>query len=196
MLPTSGPLKRFVALAVFAILVAVSGPSRAEDVAVPLGLQAELLAKVASYDKNFAARAGERAQIVLLVKAGNADSARAAAHLQTALGAIGAVGGLPHDEHVVTYSGAAALTALVKQRRAAIVYVMPGFASDLGDIRAALDGVDVLSVAAVAEYVPKGIVLGFDLVSGKPKLLCHLTQAKRQNVAFKSEVLKIMRVYE
>ena len=39
-------------------------------------------------------------------------------------------------------------------------------------------------------------VLGFDLVSGKSKLLCHLGQAKKQHVAFKAEVLKLMKVYE
>ena len=188
--------KRLTALVVIALVLVYAGSVGAEDVAVPLGLQAELVAKVASYDKNFAARSGERAQVFLLVKSGNADSSRAAAHLQSALGGVAHVGGLPHDEHVVTYGGGAALAALVKSRRAAIVYVTPGFTDDLGDIRAALDGLDVLSVAAVAEYVPKGIVLGFDLVSGKPKLLCHLTQAKKQNVAFKSDVLKIMRVYE
>ncbi len=195
-LPATPWPKRVLALVVFTLVLAVAGAVGAEDVSVPLGLQAELVAKVATYDKNFPARAGERAQLLLLVKSGNADSSRAAAHLQSALGGLSHVGGLPHDEQVVTYGGAAWLTALVKSRHAAIVYVTPGFADDIGDIRAALDGLDVLSVAAVADYVPRGIVLGFDLVSGKPKLLCHLTQAKKQNVAFKSDVLKIMRVYE
>ena len=47
-----------------------------------------------------------------------------------------------------------------------------------------------------APHVPKGAVLGFDLVSGKPKLLVHLTQAKKQNAAFKAEALKLMKVFE
>ena len=46
------------------------------------------------------------------------------------------------------------------------------------------------------DYVPGGIVLGFDVVSGRPKLLVHLTQAKRQNVALRAEALKLMRVFE
>ena len=177
-------------------LFAVTRAGRAEDVAVPVGLQAELIAKVASYDKNFAERAGDRAQIAILTKAGNADSTRTAAHMQSALGALPQVGGLPHDEHMVTWSGGGALAAYVKARRIAIVYVTPGFAEDIAEMSGALDGVDVLSVAAVSEYVPKGIVLGFDLVSGKPKLLVNLTQAKRQKVSFKAEVLKMMKVFE
>ena len=177
-------------------MFAVARASDAEDVAVPIGLQAELTAKVASYDKNFAERAGERAQIAILVRGGNADSERAAAHMQSALGALPLVGGLPHDEHVLAWGGGGALAAFVKARRIAIVYVTPGFAADVAEIRGALDGLDVMSVAAVPEYVPKGIVLGFDLVSGKPKLLVNLTQGKRQKVAFKAEVLKMMKVYE
>jgi hypothetical protein len=185
-----------MALVLLAIALFATHWALAEDVAVPVGLQAELIAKVAGYDKSFADRAGERAQILILQKSGSADSSRIAAHMQSALAGISTVGGLPHDEQTATYAGGAALAQLVKQKRIAIVYVTPGFADDIGEIRASLDGVNVLSVAGVPEYVPKGIVLGFDLVSGKPKLVVNLTQARKQNVAFKSEVLKIMKVYE
>jgi hypothetical protein len=56
-------------------------------------------------------------------------------------------------------------------------------------------GVDVLTVSAVPDYVPKGIVLGFDLVGGHPKMLVNLGQATRQHVAFTTDVLRLMRVY-
>ena len=189
-------MQGFVAFVLATIALVVARAAFAEDVAVPVGLQAELIAKIASYDKSFVERAGERAQIAILLKGGSADSSRTAAHMQSSLAALPAVGGLPHDEHMVTYAGGGALAAYVKARRIAIVYVTPGFGEDAGDIRASLEGVNVLSVAAVPEYVPKGIVLGFDLVSGKPKLLVNLAQAKKQNVAFKAEVLKMMKVYE
>jgi hypothetical protein len=40
------------------------------------------------------------------------------------------------------------------------------------------------------------VVLGFDLVSGRPKLLVNLTQAKKQKVDLAAEILKLMKVYE
>src|SRR5438874_366246 len=52
----------------------------------------------------------------------------------------------------------------------------------------------LLTASAVASQVTLGIVLGFDLVSGKPKLLVHLGQARRQHVDLSAEVLKLMRV--
>jgi hypothetical protein len=179
------------------LLVVTSCPSRAaEEVAVPVGLQAELFAKVAAYDKNFGARAGDRAHVLILTRPGDAESVRTAAHLEAALRGINDIGGLPHDETTIAYPGARALADTCRSRHIAIVYVGPALGAEIDAIRDALTGVSVLTVAAVAEYVPRGIVLGFDVVSGKPKLVVHLGQAKKQDVVFKAEVLKLMRVIE
>jgi len=173
-------------------------PSRvaAEDVAVPVALQAQLIAKVAGYDKNFAQRAGDRARVVVLRRSGDADSAHVAAQMLTALGEVDKIGGLPHDDAELVWSNAAALASTIKKQRIAIVYVTPGFSEEIASIRAALEGGDVMTVSAVPDDVPRGIVLGFDLVSGKTKLLCNLAVARKQNVAFKAEALKLMKVYE
>jgi hypothetical protein len=179
------------------LLVAIALPSRAaEEVLVPVGLQAELVAKVARYDKNFAARAGDRAHVLILTRPGDAESVRTAAHMETALRGINDIGGLPHDETTIAYPGAKSLADTIRLRHYAIVYVGPALGGEIDAIRDALSGVSVLTVAATFEYVPRGVVLGFDVVSGKPKLVVNLAQAKRQEVVFKAEVLKLMRVIE
>jgi hypothetical protein len=193
-------LSRRTALLVMSLVVATATRGRialaSEEVAVPLGLQAELLSKVAAYDRNLPDRATDKVRVLLVSKPGNADSVRAMTQLREALGTITTIAGLPHEESVLPFSNAPTLAEYCKSHRIAIVYFGPGFRDDVPAIRAALSGLDILSVSAVAEYVPLGIVLGFDLVSGKPKLLIHLTQAKAQHVALKAEVLKLMRVYE
>jgi len=55
----------------------------ADAVAVPIRLQAERLSKVASYDRNFEARAGDRVR-----------------------SSIPTIGALPHEEELGTYSDA------------------------------------------------------------------------------------------
>jgi hypothetical protein len=172
------------------------GLARAEDVTVPLDLQVELLAKVAAYDRNFAARAGTEARCLIVRRPGVAESARVSTHVHKAIGGLSAIAGLPAVPVLVDWSGPAALKETIKAQRAAIAYLAPGLGDDVESIAAALDGVDVLSVAAIASYVAKGVVVGFDLVSGKPKLIVHLGQAKKQNVAFKAELLKMARVIE
>ena len=174
----------------------VASPGSAEDVAVPVSLQADLAVKVAAYDKNFVARAGERAKVLVVRKGGNADSTRVAAQMMSALSAIDHIAGLPHDDVELAWSSAIALVSTIKKQRVAMVYFAPGFADEVESIRKALEDVDVLTVSSMPEYVEKGIVLGFDLVGGKTKLVCHLGQAKKQRVAFKAEALKLMKVYE
>jgi len=189
------PLAICVALSLLSMLL-TPRVSRGDEVAVPIALQAELVAKVASYDRNLPARAGDRVHVLIVVKAKDDASSAFAKHMESALGGLDKIGGLPHDEVTSPFGGAKALADACRSKRIAIVYLAPGLGEEVPGIRAALDGVNVLSVAADASDVARGIVLGFDLVSGKPKLVVNLTQAKRQHVAFKSEVLKIMKVYE
>ncbi len=168
----------------------------AADVTVPIRLQAELLAKVASYDRNFAERTGDRVRTLLLVKPGDHESSRAAAEMKSALSSISTIGILPHDEEIVPYSDAIALADQCRSRKIAIVYFAPGFEDQIATLREAMGALNLLSVGSLAEYVPNGIVLGFDLVSGRPKLLVNLTQARRQHVEFRAEILKLTKVFE
>ncbi|HMI89421.1 MAG TPA: YfiR family protein [Polyangiaceae bacterium] len=169
---------------------------RAELLAVPIELQAELLAKVAAYDRNMSSRAGARVQVLLVTNAADAESARFATRMQLALQSISQIGGLPHEERIAPFTSAADLAQQCRARHLAIIIVGPGLGDRIIDIRDALDGVDVLTVASVPDYVQQGVVLGFDVVSGKPKLLVHLPRARRQNVDLRAEVLKLMRVLE
>ncbi|GAC1570225.1 MAG: hypothetical protein NVS3B20_01750 [Polyangiales bacterium] len=182
--------------ATIAVFAALPRTAAGEDVEVPIALQAQLLVKVAGYDKSLPHRAGGLVRILLVVNPATPESARASTQMERALEQVGPIDDLPHEESTISFSTPTALAALCKKRRIAIVYITPGFSSQIEGIRAAMEGVDVLTVAAVADYVSRGIVLGFDLVSGKPKLLTHMAQAKKQNVVFKSEVLKIMRRFE
>ncbi len=180
---------------VVAPLLLHGGTSLAGSSGVPAGLQAELLAKLAAYDRNYEARAGGKAHVLIVTKAGEPRSTLHAAVMKSELGKLERIGGLPHRESTTPYEGAGALVKRCKNESVDIVYLTPGLEEDVADIQKALSGVDVLSVSAIADSVPEGIVLGFELVSGKPKILLNLTQAKRQNVHFKADVLKLMKVY-
>jgi hypothetical protein len=171
-------------------------PSHAQLVSVPIELQAELLSKVASYDRNMAGRAGDRLQVLVLTNGGDTDSVRFGNRMQGALQSIAQIGGLPHDERIAPYTSAADLVSQVRARRIAIIFLGPALVDQVAAIRDALDGVDVLTVASIPEYVAQGVVLGFDVVSGKPKLLVNLARARKQHVELRAEVLKLMKVID
>lgn len=182
--------------ACLAALIFSSDAAYAQEVAVPVNLQAELVAKVAAYDKNLPARAGDKVHVLIVVNPKDDGANRFAKSMESALGGVDRIGGLPHDETTTPYKDAKSLAETCKTKKIAIVYIAPGLSDEVAQIKTALDGVSVLSVAAVASEVPKGIVLGFDLVSGKPKIVVHLGQAKRQDVAFRAELLKLAKVHE
>jgi hypothetical protein len=185
-----------VALAIgglVAFLVARAG--HADSAAVPADVQAALLSKLERYDRNFPTRSGELARVLIVVKPGNAKSDRSAEEMKSALGRLANIGGLPHKELVHDFNGADGLAARCRSDHVAVVYFTPGFDSELGDIRTALGKLDVLSLAASPEYVSQGIVLGFELEAGAPKILFNLEQARKQHVDLPASVLRLMKVY-
>jgi hypothetical protein len=161
----------------------------ADEVLVPARLQAALIAKVAAYDAKFAARANGRAFVLVVVAPGAATSIRFGEELRAQLAMQPAIGGLPHSEELVEFTSALDLARLCQQRAAAIVYVAPELSSQSGRIAEALAGLNVLSVAAIAEDVRRRLVLGFANESGRPKLVINLPQARLQNVAFNPELV-------
>lgn len=176
--------------------VTLARRASADDPRVPPRLQAELLAKVAAYDGHFAARAAGRALVLILVVAGDPESERFGAHIRAELAKQSLIGGVEHMEEIVRYSSPAELSRICREHKPAIVYLGPGLSSQVTAIALTLEGSDVLTVAAVSNDVLHGAVLGFEVVSGKPKLLIHLPRARRQNVAFKPELLRLARVIQ
>jgi hypothetical protein len=168
--------------------VSVSAP-------LPTALQAELIVKLAAYDKSLRARAGDPIRIFIVSMAGDDASDLWANQLKTELERTERIIGLLHVESIVRYSGAAALAAACRTQRPGIVVLATAIGADAENIRTALDGVNVLTIVQGADYVRQGVVLGFELVSGKPKLFFNIAQANRQGVVMSADVLKLMTVY-
>jgi hypothetical protein len=187
-----------LSLAAFSLGIALVFTSRAgfaQATAVPAPIQAGLLAKLEAYDRNFAARAGQTAHVLILTKPGNAQSGQEATDMKVALAQVPNLGGLPHEEVIAPYAGADALAERCRSEHLAVVYLAPGFDDDVEAIAKALNNVSVLTMSADSAYVQKGVVLAVELASGKPKLAINLEQAKRQSINFTSDVLRLMVVY-
>jgi hypothetical protein len=187
------PGHRRVALAA-SLALALVAPARArgDDVRVPLAMQADLLFMIAAHDRNLPSRAAGEVRTLILTKASD-DSQSGAAQFRTAARARASIGGLPHAVEVVPFTTADALAELCRARRLAIVFLAPGFSgAEARAIGQALDGASVLTAAAAPSVARRGVVLGFDLVSGRVKLLLDRAQAAKQRVAFSADVLGLM----
>jgi hypothetical protein len=178
-----------------ALLVSPARMVHAQEASVPADMQAELLAKLETYDRSFAERAGSTAKVLLVTRSGNGRSEASAADMRAALARLDRIGGLPHQEVAASYPGADALAQRCKSDQIAIVYLTPGLDEEVGAIKTSMTGVSVLTVTAVPANVPRGLVLGFELEAGKPKILLNLPQAKAQGVNFAADVMRLMKVF-
>jgi hypothetical protein len=178
------------------VLVGMGVPvtTSADSASVPIGLQVDLFAKVADYDKTLPGRAEGVVRVLVVTRGGVAESAAAAARVVNGLSNLSRISGLPHEDSAVEFTNAPALAALCRERTVGILYLTPGLADVDDAVATALTGVPVLTVSASAEGVSRGIVLGFDLVGSKPKLLVNLASCRNQNVVLSSDVLKIATV--
>ena len=161
---------------------------------LPVGMQAKLLSKVAKYDRNFAERAGERAQIRVAQRRGNGESEASAGRLVRSIDEVGVIAGLPLEVAILDYAGPGELASQVTDGKLAVVVFSPGFRDQLVLIAGALAGKSILTVAADADEVAIGAALGFALEEGKSKIIVNNAVAKAQQVDFSSSLLKIARV--
>lgn len=191
---TVSPIRRllFVCLLSCWVLFGRLYPVAAQDIAVPLRNQALLMAKVAQYDRSLVARPGPRP--VLIVKTGNAASARNAQGIAAELQSIDKIAGATHRDSLVEFVSASELRKRIENESAQLIYFCTGLEDQLPAIANELAGLTILTVGAGPTYPTRGAVIGFDVQSGRVQLLVNLKQAQRQNVQLHAEFLKIAKV--
>jgi hypothetical protein len=167
----------------------------AETPTAPIAIQAQVITRILPFERGFAAKSPAEVQVVIAVRSGDADSESAALKMAKALDDIGKVANKPLRVSTVTFSSAQQLAAECRKRSAHVLFITPGLSAEVGQLASALIGTGMLSVAAVETYVPGGIVLGVEVVAGKPHMSVNLKQARSQKLDFPSAVLKLARIY-
>ena len=163
---------------------------------VPLQLQADLSAKVVEYAQDPPVRSVDVVRIGILVNAARPESTRAGTELRVAFDRMAAIGGRPHEQSILQWTTPHDLAQEVRRRNLTIVYFTPGLDAEILALARELRGMRLITIAAVDSYVQSGAVLGFELVSGHPKMVFNAGQAKQQGVTFRSAVMKLMRIIE
>jgi hypothetical protein len=170
--------------------------ARCEDPAIPLQLQVDLTAKLIEYAQAPSPQGLSVLRIGILAKGTSVESLHFASELKASFGRIAQIAGLAHEEVIINWSTASALVEEVKRRGLFAVYLTPGLSAEMSIISRALEGAPIVTVGALDSYVTAGAILGFELVSGRPKMVLNLVQAKKQGVAFRATVMRLMRIVE
>jgi YfiR/HmsC-like len=166
------------------------------DSGAPLNLQALLLSRLCTYDRNFKMRAGPVAKVLVMHRKGNPDSAFEGAGLAKAIADLHDIGGLPFKVEEAAFTDPESLAKRCRADKIAILYLTVGLDADTSRIASALTNVGILTVGSSARHAENGAVIGFGVEEARPKLVINLKQAAAQNVKFKAEVLALARLIE
>jgi hypothetical protein len=164
------------------------------DSRVPLSLQVLLLSHLGSYDRNFKARAGSVANVLVVSRKGNSESAFEQASLVKALGDLKEMGGLHVHVSEAEFTDAESLARRCRTDRISVLYLTVGLEDDAQRLAAAFVNGNILTVGTSARHAENGAVVGFALEEARPRLIINLPQAKAQKVDFRAEVLRLARL--
>jgi hypothetical protein len=170
--------------------------AEAEELAVPLQLQVDLSVKVMDYAQVPAVQSADRVRICILKKDGHAESERTAIELRAAFERVGTIAGRPHAVSILAWTDAEGLLEGIRRNGWVMIYLTPGLAPEMPSIARALRGTRVITISAVDSYVSEGALLGFELLSGHPKMVFNIGQSRKQEVTFRSAVLNLMRIVQ
>jgi hypothetical protein len=166
------------------------------DSGAPLNLQALLLSRLCTYDRNFKMRAGPVAKVLVMHRKGDPDSTFEGAGLAKAIADLHDIGGLPFKVEEATFSDAESLAKRCRADGIGILYLTVGLDTDTARIASALTNAGILTVGTSARHAENGAVIGFGVEEARPKLVINLKQAAAQNVKFKAEILALARLIE
>jgi hypothetical protein len=184
----------WAAACVFLVLCTLVCLDSGADTGVPLSLQVRLLSHLGSYDRNFKNRAGAVANVLVVYRKGDADSAFEQTSLIGALGGLHDIGGVPIHVDNAEFTDAESLVKRCHKEHVAVLYLTVGLEGDMQRLTAALGNTDILTVGTTARHAENGAVVSFALEEARPKLIINLPRAKAQNVDFRAEVLALARL--
>jgi hypothetical protein len=182
------------AAALGVVLSALVGVDSGADSGVPLSLQVRLLARLSTYDRNFRDRVGSIANVLVVHRKGDADSAFEEASLIGALGEIRVIGGVPIHVEAAEFSDVDSLAKRCRRDKIAFLYLTVGLEAEMPRLTSALAGGDILTVGTTAQHAENGAVVGFALEEARPKLVINLPRAQAQHVEFRADVLALARL--
>jgi hypothetical protein len=188
--------RRLVASALL-IALGLGRPAAGEEVLVPPELQAALLVKVLSFDRNLRALAGKDLVLGILVQRGNRASRDAAEEVMAAVAGLGEPSAREPRLHAILVEvGSGQLGASLDALHVEVLYVTPLRALSIAEVTAATRARSVRTVTGVPTYVREGVSVGLAVRDDRPEILVNLAAARAEGSDFSSQFLNLARVIE
>ena len=167
--------------------------ARAEEMALPVQRQAELLLTILRYDRNLKTKAGSELAIGIVHDPSDRDSAKATTEFGSAVFQYRGktVSQLPIRHYDIEYTNNAGLERFVKQKGISVLYIAPGNARNLGNILQLSQELHLTTATGVPDYVRRGASVGLTLAQDRPQILINLQSSKAEGSEFTASLLRL-----
>jgi hypothetical protein len=195
-----GWLRRHLALAA-ALVLCFMGPISpqavaAQEMEVPVMLQAELFLKVMTFDRNLASRTKDETVVIVVYQSGNKLSNRTQEEFVRTVERLrrtwkGSV------LHIVTVDlDQEDLEEALRGLNAAALYVAPLRGVDIENIASVARTGHIATFSGVPRYITRGLAVGVRVKGDRPKLMVNLQASRLEGTDFSAELLTIAEVIQ
>lgn len=192
------PLFRSLVLHVILCAVLLRPAVHAQDMPVPVELQAPLMIKVFSYDRALKALDGNVLMIAIIYQSEYRLSAVTKTNIIAQLSSLPekVTNGWKLKLVELQYTSTQDLESELKRKQIQIAYITPMRAVDIGGVASVLAKYKVRSVTGVPDYVRLGLTVGFDSNAEKPVIMVNHPAVRATGIDFNAQLLKLSRIIE
>lgn len=170
------------------------GWARAQEMPVPIEVQAALFSRIVQFDRNFEARSEDGLVVGILFQDEAPLSVRVKEEFSQALATVDLTDGEGRPPRVVEFQAGGELGPDYEAAGVDFLYVAPLRGVDLKTIVADTRRLGILTCSGVPEFAREGLAVGLDLQEGRPRILINLNGAKAEHADFRSGFLKLAQI--
>jgi hypothetical protein len=178
------------------VIMALIASISAQETALPVDLQFDLMMKVLTFDRSLRSRVGDELVIGVVCQKDVRESQAAKDALLAAARAPGASPwpDLPVRAIALEIGSPAELDSRLGREGVDIVYLASLRAVNIKTVVAVCQARKILSFTGVPAYLEAGASVGFDLREDRPVIIINLAGARRAGADFSSKLLRLIRV--
>ena len=163
---------------------------------VRMDLQVTLFMKLLKYDRNITRRGAEGLKLGVLYNPDDPRSVKTYKEFEKKFNMLDNKTIKGMTVILVPVKGAKSLAAAIKNFGINLLYICPGFDSQLSDILRVCNENKVLTMTGYPPYADKGVALGLAVKDGKPQIVINNSVAKQVGSNFSADVLKLAKVIQ
>lgn len=179
-----------------AALLLIGACAWAEDATIPIEDQVPIYLKILTYDRSISPEGRTWVKIGIIYDPTRADSDRCYKNIKAQLeeNAEKTINGIPYVFRGIPLGAESELAHIISEEQIDALYVSCDCRRHLAMLRKVARRKDVLTMAAVGDYVNEGLSIGTIWENSKPRIVVSLPALKAEGRDFSASFLRVCKI--